>query len=157
MAELQTVLIIGGGIAGLTLGRALCQDGPMVELIERSTEWRAEGGGIAVQPNGMRMLRTLGLDTAIERAGQRLRRWCFCDQEGEILSENELEAFWGDIGAFIGIERMRLQQILVAGIEGLRYRLGTVALSLTQPRMAFRSPSATALWKITIWWSARTG
>jgi len=37
-----------------------------VDLIERSTEWRAEGGGIAVQPNGMRVLRTLGLDGAVE-------------------------------------------------------------------------------------------
>ena len=85
-----------------------------------------------MQPNGMRMLRTLRLDTAIERAGQRLWRWCFCDQGGEILSKNELEPLWGDVGAFIGIERIRLQQILVAGIEGVGCRRGTVVLSLTQ-------------------------
>jgi len=65
MSEIETVLIVGGGIAGLTLGRALHREGLTVELIERSTEWRAEGGGIAVQPNGMRVLRTLGLDGAV--------------------------------------------------------------------------------------------
>ena len=117
MAEVETVLIVGGGIAGLTLARALRGHGFTVELVERSTAWRAEGGGIAVQPNGMRMLRALGLDAAVERAAARIRRWHFCDQAGEILSESDLEVLWGDVGPFIGIERTRLQQALVAGIE----------------------------------------
>ena len=132
MSEIETVLIVGGGIAGLTLGRALHREGLTVELIERSTEWRAEGGGIAVQPNGMRVLRTLGLDGAVERSGQRSRRWSFCDEAGDLLSENDLEALWGDVGPFIGIERTRLQQILVARVEGVRCRLGTFVLGISQ-------------------------
>ena len=120
MPKIESVLIVGGGIAGPTLARALQREGLTVELIERSAEWRAEGGGIAVQPNGMRALRALGLDGAVERSGQRLRRWSFCDQAGEILSENDLEALWGDVGPFIGIERTRLQRILVAGLIGKR-------------------------------------
>jgi 2-polyprenyl-6-methoxyphenol hydroxylase-like FAD-dependent oxidoreductase len=132
MTEIETVLIVGGGIAGPTLGRALHREGVTVELVERSTEWRAEGGGIAVQPNGMRALRTLGLDGAVEQSGQRLRRWSFCDQAGEILSENDLEALWGDVGPFIGIERTRLQRILVAGLKGVRCRLGTFVLGMCQ-------------------------
>jgi len=59
----------------------------------------------------MRVLRALGLDAAVERAGARLRRWSFCNQAGEVLLENDLEALWQDIGPCIGIERMRLQQI----------------------------------------------
>ena len=132
MAEIVTVLIVGGGIAGLTLGRALHQQGFTVELVERSTEWRAEGGGIAVQPNGMRMLRALGLDATVEREGTRIRLWRFCDQTGENLSENDLKALWGDVGPFIGIERTRLQQILVAGIRGVPYRLGVSIQALVE-------------------------
>jgi 2-polyprenyl-6-methoxyphenol hydroxylase-like FAD-dependent oxidoreductase len=132
MAEVETVLIVGGGIAGLALGRALQGQGFTVELIERSPVWRAEGGGIAVQPNGMRALRALGLDAEVERAGARIQRWRFCDEAGEILSESDLDALWGDVGPFIGIERMRLQRILVAGVEGVPCRLGTSIRSLTQ-------------------------
>jgi FAD-dependent urate hydroxylase len=132
MADVETVLIVGGGIAGLTLGRALHRQGFTVELVERSPVWRAEGGGIAVQPNGMRMLRAFGLDAAVERAGARIRRWRFCDQAGEILSENDLAALWGDVGPFIGIERIRLQQALVAAVEGVPCRLSTWVRSLTQ-------------------------
>lgn len=132
MAEVETVLIVGGGIAGLTLGRALHRQGFSVELIERSTAWRAEGGGIMVHSNGMRMLRALGLDAAVERDGAHVRRWRFCDDAGEILSESDLEALWGDVGPCVGIERTRLQQALVAGVEGMPCRLGTSIRSLTQ-------------------------
>ena len=132
MADVETVLIVGGGIAGLTLGRALRGRGFTVEIVERSAMWRAEGGGIAVQPNGMRMLRALGLDAAVERAGTRVRLWHFCDQAGEVLSEGNLEALWRDVGPCIGIERTRLQQALVAGVEGVRCRLGRSIRSLTQ-------------------------
>jgi 2-polyprenyl-6-methoxyphenol hydroxylase-like FAD-dependent oxidoreductase len=132
MAEVETVLIVGGGIAGLTLGRALHRQGFAVELVERSTAWRAEGGGIMVHANGMRMLRAIGLDGAVERAGARVRRWRFCDDAGEILSESDLEALWGDVGPCIGIERTRLQQALVAGVEGIPCRLGMSIQSLTR-------------------------
>ena len=103
-----------------------------VELMERSAAWRAEGGGIAVQANAMRMLRALGLDAAVERAGACLRRWAFCDQAGEVLLETDLEALWQDIGPCIGIERRRLQQILVAEVEGVPSRLGMSIRSLKQ-------------------------
>src|SRR5262249_30193692 len=97
-----------------------------------STEWRAEGGGIAVQPNGLRMLQSLGLDTAVERAGTRIRLWQFCNEAGEILSESDLDILWGDVGPFIGVERTRLQRILVDGVDGVPCRLGTSVRSLTQ-------------------------
>jgi 2-polyprenyl-6-methoxyphenol hydroxylase-like FAD-dependent oxidoreductase len=71
MTELEVVLMVGGGIAGLTLGRSLHMRGFKAETIECSTEWRAEGGGIMVHANGIRMLRTLGLDGAVEQAGVR--------------------------------------------------------------------------------------
>jgi 2-polyprenyl-6-methoxyphenol hydroxylase-like FAD-dependent oxidoreductase len=87
-----------------------------------SAAWRAERGWIAVQANAMRMLRSLGLDAAVERAGARLRRWSFCNQAGEVLLD-DLEALWQDSGPCIGIERLRLQQILVAGVEGIPCRL----------------------------------
>ena len=80
----------------------------------------------------MRVVRTLGLDAAVEQSGERLRRCYFCDQAGAILFENDLEDLWGDTGPFVGIERMRLRQILVAGIEGIRCRLGTSVRGLTQ-------------------------
>ena len=132
MTQVETVLIIGGGIAGLVLARALQRQGFSAELVERSAIWRADGGGIMVHANGMRMLRAVGLDTAVEHAGTRVRRWRFCDEAGEILSESDLEELWGEIGPCVGLERTRLQHILVAGAEKVPCRLGTSICSLSE-------------------------
>jgi len=81
MAPVERILIVGGGIAGLTLATALHQRGMRAELIERSPAWHAVGAGIAVQ-NGMVMvsyinkLRERGMelrDAVLEGASVRLR------------------------------------------------------------------------------------
>lgn len=132
MAHVERILIVGGGIAGLTLATALHQRGFTAELIECSPSWQALGAGIAVQPNGIRILHALGLGPAIEQAGTVIRRWNFCDQQGEILCEVDLERLWGEVGPFIGIERTKLQQVLLAGAASVPFRLGTSIISLTQ-------------------------
>src|ERR671927_177802 len=68
MSNIERILIVGGGIAGLTLATALHQHGFTPELIERSPAWQAIGAGIAVQPNGMRILHALGMGAAVEQA-----------------------------------------------------------------------------------------
>jgi 2-polyprenyl-6-methoxyphenol hydroxylase-like FAD-dependent oxidoreductase len=132
MARAERILIVGGGIGGLSVAGALHACGFAPELIERSDAWRAVGAGIAMQPNGIRVLRTLGVGTAIERAGTVIRRWDFCDEQGEVLSETDLTALWNDVGPFIGIARRELQRALLAGAAAVPSRLGTSIESLTQ-------------------------
>jgi FAD-dependent urate hydroxylase len=132
MARAERILIVGGGIGGLSVAAALHTCGFEPELIERSDAWYAVGAGIAMQPNGIRLLRTLGIGTAVERAGTVIRRWDFCDEHGEVLSETDLTALWGDVGPFIGIGRRELQRALLAAAAAVPSRLGTSVRSLTQ-------------------------
>ncbi len=132
MADIDRILIVGGGIAGLTLATALYQRGFKAELVEQSTAWDATGGGIMVHANGMRMLRAIGIGAAVEQAGACVRRWTFCDEQGEALFESDLHALWGDVGPCIGVERTKLQQALVGGAAGAPCRLGTSVLSLIE-------------------------
>jgi 2-polyprenyl-6-methoxyphenol hydroxylase-like FAD-dependent oxidoreductase len=132
MAHVERILIVGGGIAGLTLATALHRQGFTVELVERNTAWHTVGAGIMVHANGMRVLRALGLGASIEQAGVVVRRWGFYDQQGEMLCETDLEALWGEVGPCIGIARTRLQQVLLAGAAAVPCRLGTFVSSLTQ-------------------------
>ena len=53
----------------------------------------------------MRMLLSLGLAAGVVKAGAIVRRWHFCDQQGKVLSETDLEVLWGDAGPCVGIER----------------------------------------------------
>ena len=132
MACAERILIVGGGIGGLSAAAALHACGFTPELIERCDAWRAIGGGIVMQPNGLRVLRTLGVGTAVERAGTVIRRWDFCDEQGAVLSETNLTALWNDTGPFIGISRRELQRVLLAGAAAIPSRLGTYITSLTQ-------------------------
>jgi len=60
MARAKRILIVGGGIGGLSLAAALRREGFMPSLIERSPVWRTVGAGIAMQPNGIRVLHEWG-------------------------------------------------------------------------------------------------
>ena len=85
MATLGTILVVGGGIAGLTTAAALHRHGFTTELVERQQAWQALGAGFLVQPNGMRMLRALGLAAGVENAGAVVRRCQFCSEHGDVL------------------------------------------------------------------------
>lgn len=52
----QTILIIGGGIAGLCAAITLQQIGMNVKVYERNTEPTADGAGILIAPNALQAL-----------------------------------------------------------------------------------------------------
>jgi FAD-dependent urate hydroxylase len=132
MAKIDTILVVGGGMAGLTTAAALHQRGFAVELVERRESWQAVGAGFLVQANGMRMLAALGLASGVEQAGTVVCRWQFCDEQGEVLSDTDLQALWGHAGPCIGIERTKLQGALLPGIAQVRCRLRAEVTSLVQ-------------------------
>jgi len=132
MAIVETILVVGGGIAGLVTATAFHRRGFTTELVERQGSWHALGAGFLVHANGMRMLRSLGLAAGVENAGTVVRRWCFCDEHGDFLSETDLEALWGNAGPCVGIERPKLQQALLPGVSNVRCRLGTSVRSIAQ-------------------------
>jgi salicylate hydroxylase/6-hydroxynicotinate 3-monooxygenase len=59
--------IIGAGIAGLTAAAALHRLGIKVEVYEQAPQFARVGAGIQLTPNGMRLLRGLGLETRLRK------------------------------------------------------------------------------------------
>jgi len=138
VATLERILIVGGGIAGLTLATALHRQGFAAELVERSPTWQTIGAGIMLHGNGVRILRTLGMSLDVEQAGTTLHRWSFRDQQGELLCEIDLQALWGEVGPTIDIARTRLQQVLLTGAAEVPCRLGIALTSLAQDEQRVR-------------------
>jgi len=132
MADVERILIVGGGIAGLSLATALHRRGYIPELVEQSTTWPAVGAGINLPANGVRVLRMLGLGEAVERTAAVLRRWGFFDQEGELLCQTDLEELWRDVGPCLGVMRVKLHEALLTGAAAVQHRLGVSLTALTQ-------------------------
>ncbi len=61
------IAIIGAGIGGLAAAIALRQRGFEVELFERSQELGEVGAGLQIGPNGVKVLRALGLEDELMR------------------------------------------------------------------------------------------
>ncbi|HAF11627.1 MAG TPA: FAD-binding monooxygenase [Chloroflexi bacterium] len=132
MASVEHILIVGGGLAGLALAHGLQQQGFTPELVERNASWETVGAGIFLHANAMRVLRSLGLDAEVERAGTVIRRWAFYGQSGERLSETDLAEVWDGLGPCVGIARPALHKVLLAAAGTTRARLGMAVTSLVQ-------------------------
>src|ERR1700726_78652 len=61
----EPVLIVGGGIGGLTAALALARQGIPSQLVEQASEFKEIGAGIQLGPNVFWMFDVLGLTDAI--------------------------------------------------------------------------------------------
>jgi len=59
---LNNALVLGGGIGGLAVAVALARRGVAVTILEQADAIREVGAGLQVSPNGLAVLRALGLD-----------------------------------------------------------------------------------------------
>jgi FAD-dependent urate hydroxylase len=130
MTRNTRILIVGGGIAGLTAAIALRERGFTPELVERAASWRALGTGIVIQPNAMRLLRELDVASHLEQTGAAVRRFQFLSKSGEVLSEIDLTELWSGVDSGVAIERGQLQKALLSKVDCARCRLGVAVTSL---------------------------
>ena len=62
----QAVTVLGAGIAGLAVARALALRGASVRIVEQAESIREVGAGLQVSPNGGRVIEALGLGGRLE-------------------------------------------------------------------------------------------
>jgi 2-polyprenyl-6-methoxyphenol hydroxylase-like FAD-dependent oxidoreductase len=126
------ILIVGGGIAGLALGRALRKQGFGPEIIERAASWPAGGTGLYLPGNGVRALAALGLADAVLARAVRMSHQRILDHTGRQLGEIALGKLWNPVGPCVGIARGALHRILLEGAAEVPMRLGTTLTTLSQ-------------------------
>ena len=61
MANIKKVLVVGGGIAGLTLAVALRRRDIEADVVELAPEWNVLGVGISLTGPTLRALKSIGL------------------------------------------------------------------------------------------------
>jgi 2-polyprenyl-6-methoxyphenol hydroxylase-like FAD-dependent oxidoreductase len=94
-----TILIIGGGIAGLTTALALQRAGLEVQVFEQADTSREEGAGIALWSNATYVLAQLGLGDLLHEVGEPITHIVRYTSAGKILLDVPLENITSMVGA----------------------------------------------------------
>jgi len=85
------VIVVGGGIGGLSAAFALTRKGLRVRVLERSAEFGEVGAGIQIAPNCTRILHACGLLAEAEELGVRPARMVMKDAvDGSVLTSLDL-------------------------------------------------------------------
>ena len=121
------VVIVGGGICGLSLALNLSQRGIAARIYERAGEIKPLGVGITLLPHAMREFTALGVDEELLAAGIENRESCFFNRFGQLIYKEARGKFAGYQYPEVGIHRGRLHLILY---EAARRQLGADAVLL---------------------------
>ncbi|MCX7559955.1 FAD-dependent monooxygenase [Sulfitobacter sp. F26204] len=65
--NISNAIVVGGGIGGLSVAAAMARHGIAVTLLERAPVLGEVGAGLQVSPNGLAVLRALGLEAGLRR------------------------------------------------------------------------------------------
>ncbi len=125
MKRNERVLIVGGGIAGLTLATGLRRLGLSPTIVEQAPRFSAVGAGIVLGVNAMAMLRKHGLADAAREAGHVLSVAEVTDSRGRLLSRLSFDGLEADFGPTIAIHRAELHEVLLSGCRDLPLHVGT--------------------------------
>jgi 2-polyprenyl-6-methoxyphenol hydroxylase-like FAD-dependent oxidoreductase len=137
------VLVVGAGIAGLALARALHQQGITTEVVERVAEWRPIGAGLYLPGNGVRALDELGIGPMAAGANP-ISRQRILDHRGRPLADIDLDRIWDGVGGCVAVHRADLHKALRQGTAEVPVRLGTSVTHLEnsgRPRVSFSDGS----------------
>lgn len=109
------VLVVGGGIGGLSTTLALRRRDVAVDVVERDPEWGVYGVGIIQPGNALRALHSLGLAEACVAAGHPIRGDRTWLGDGRtVIAAHEWPALVADLPPGNGLTRPKLHEILTS-------------------------------------------
>ncbi|MDQ0972284.1 2-polyprenyl-6-methoxyphenol hydroxylase-like FAD-dependent oxidoreductase [Neobacillus niacini] len=125
MSKVKKVLIVGGGIGGLTTAIALQKVGIETEIVEKQKEWNVYGVGIILQSNALRAIDALGITEEFLAVGTTHSALHIRDSQGNMIFDAPIHPS-GQFNITGGIPRRDFHEILLqAAIKnGTKIRMG---------------------------------
>ncbi|MGH3320280.1 MAG: FAD-dependent oxidoreductase [Streptosporangiaceae bacterium] len=133
------VLVVGAGVAGLTLAQLLRAQGLHPVLIERSAPDADEGYMLALMPLVDPVLRWLDVEREYVAHSTPTPRYRLHDRTGRAVREYSLGELLAEFGDYRGIERGELLQVISSGgapvtfgctVEAIEQEAGTARVRL---------------------------
>lgn len=129
MSSVRRVLVVGGGVGGLTAATAFAQRGVEVVLIERRPAFDIPGVGLGQPANALRVYDALGVLQDILSSGFSYDHMCIFDPGRELIARHKFLLGDERIPPFCALSRLRLHEILLAAAQkaGVDVRCGLMA------------------------------
>jgi len=123
---IRRVLVIGGGIAGMTAATCLRRQGLEVDLVEIDPAWKVYGAGITITSPTLRALHRLGVLDEVKRRGATWDDGVLLTPDGRELGAVRWPSFAAGEPSSGGIMRSELHGILsrMTREAGVHVRLG---------------------------------
>src|ERR1700710_2577063 len=113
MKHMDEVIIVGGGVGGLTLGLALHAAGVPCRIFESVAEIKPIGVGINLLPHATKELAALGLETALSKVAIETKDATFFNRFGQLIYQEPLGRAAGYDQPQFSIHRGDLQRVLL--------------------------------------------
>ncbi|MGB8416425.1 FAD-dependent oxidoreductase [Paraburkholderia sp.] len=129
--KVNKVLVIGGGITGLTLAVALRKKGIEVDLVEIKPDLTgAVGVGLTLMHNALLVLDRIGVVNACIDAGMPAYHFNMCGPDGSVIREQPTGLRGGQLPGHVSMSRGALHRILIDAAlnEGTKMRMGVTAV-----------------------------
>jgi 2-polyprenyl-6-methoxyphenol hydroxylase-like FAD-dependent oxidoreductase len=127
------VLIVGAGIAGLTLAGLLRRFGIEPVIIERAPDFTHTGYMLGLYPLGGRVLHALGLHDRYVAESQATKTYSLWNSRGRHVKDYSFEQFIARFGPYQMLSRGELLQLLLSASGGAdAVRTGTTLTKINQ-------------------------
>jgi len=131
----KKILIVGGGIAGLTTALALERIHLDYYLLEAVPEVKALGAGITLAGNAMKVLEQLGVATAVQQQGEVLTSMIIQDNHGKEISVLDTEKLNREYGMYnVAIHRGALHEVLLHQVDPAKIITGKKAIQYKEDK-----------------------
>ena len=136
MSDIRRVLVIGGGIGGLTAAATLARRGVEVVLVERRPALTVPGVGLGQPANALRVYDSLGVLDEILETGFVYDRMHIFDPNRVLIAEHKFLLGDDAVPAFCALSRLQLNDILMAAAEraGAQVRLGVMVSEIREDK-----------------------
>lgn len=132
MSDIRRVLVVGGGVGGLTAGALFAQRGVEVVLIERRPAFDIPGVGLGQPANALRIYDRLGVLDDILATGFSYDRMFIFDAARRPIVEHKFLMGDDRVPPFCALSRLELHEILLGAAEraGVEIRLGVTVSAI---------------------------
>ena len=134
MGDIERVLVVGGGIGGLSAAIALGNAGVDAEVVEKNPAWDVYGVGIIQPPNALGALHRIGLAEQCIEQGHPIMGGRNYLADGTLLGEDDYPPVIPGFPPMNGITRPALHEILKGGVRasGADVRVGETVTEIVQ-------------------------